>query len=177
MTSKDQALAHFPSGHYFANAAWTVIAALAHNLARWTQTIALPNTTVRTARTLRRTTASPSPPRLIRTARRWDAAGCPPAGPGPRTSSPRLTAIRGAPTTAPDLAAGHARTIDARTAGLGLPARPREPPSDGPQLTRTHTQSLTRSSTDSHRPQPGRPDQPPATTPSTSNGESGLRPR
>ena len=33
---KDQALAHFPSGHYSANAAWTVIAALAHNLARWT---------------------------------------------------------------------------------------------------------------------------------------------
>ena len=33
---KDQALAHFPSGHYGANAAWTVLAALAHNLLRWT---------------------------------------------------------------------------------------------------------------------------------------------
>ena len=32
---KDQALAHFPSGHFYANAAWTVIAALAHNLLRW----------------------------------------------------------------------------------------------------------------------------------------------
>ena len=29
---KDQALAHFPSGRFLANAAWTVIAALAHNL-------------------------------------------------------------------------------------------------------------------------------------------------
>ncbi len=29
---KDQALAHFPSGQFMANAAWTVIAALAHNL-------------------------------------------------------------------------------------------------------------------------------------------------
>jgi hypothetical protein len=31
---KDQALARFPSRHYFANAAWTVIATMAHNLAR-----------------------------------------------------------------------------------------------------------------------------------------------
>jgi hypothetical protein len=30
---KDQALAHFPSGRFAANSAWTVIAALAHNLA------------------------------------------------------------------------------------------------------------------------------------------------
>jgi hypothetical protein len=27
---KDQALAHFPSGHFNANAAWTVLAAIAH---------------------------------------------------------------------------------------------------------------------------------------------------
>jgi hypothetical protein len=31
---KDQALAHFPSGQFAANSAWTVIAAIAHNLAR-----------------------------------------------------------------------------------------------------------------------------------------------
>ena len=31
---KDQALAHFPSGRFAANAAWTVIACLAHNLHR-----------------------------------------------------------------------------------------------------------------------------------------------
>jgi len=51
---KDQALAHFPSGKFYANAAWTVIAALAHNLLRWTHLLALPDQTVRTARTLRR---------------------------------------------------------------------------------------------------------------------------
>jgi Transposase DDE domain group 1 len=51
---KDQALAHFPSGDYDANAAWTVLGALAHNLLRWTQLIGLPDTTVRAARTLRR---------------------------------------------------------------------------------------------------------------------------
>lgn len=51
---KDQALAHFPSGHYHANGAWTVLAALAHNMLRWTQLLGLPDTTVRAARTLRR---------------------------------------------------------------------------------------------------------------------------
>jgi hypothetical protein len=51
---RDQALAHFPSGRFYANAAWTVIAALAHNLLRWTHLIALPDQTIRTARTLRR---------------------------------------------------------------------------------------------------------------------------
>jgi hypothetical protein len=51
---KDQALAHFPSGHFSANGAWTVLAALAHNMLRWTQLLGLPNTTVRAARTLRR---------------------------------------------------------------------------------------------------------------------------
>jgi hypothetical protein len=67
---KDQALAHFPSGRFFANAAWTVIAALAHNLLRWTQIIGLPATTIRTARTLRRRLLA-LPGRLTRTARRW----------------------------------------------------------------------------------------------------------
>jgi hypothetical protein len=51
---KDQALEHFPSGQFNANAAWTVIACLAHNLVRWTGLLGLPNTTVRAARTLRR---------------------------------------------------------------------------------------------------------------------------
>ena len=46
---KDQALAHFPSGRFFANAAWTVIAALAHNLLRWTTLIGLPDTVIPTA--------------------------------------------------------------------------------------------------------------------------------
>ena len=67
---KDQALAHFPSGHYSANAAWTVLAALAHNLLRWTTILGLPGATVRVARTLRRRLLA-MPGRLTRTARRW----------------------------------------------------------------------------------------------------------
>jgi hypothetical protein len=67
---KDQALAHFPSGHYGANGAWTVLAALAHNLLRWTQLIGLPNTTVRAARTLRRRLLA-IPGRLTMHARGW----------------------------------------------------------------------------------------------------------
>ena len=51
---KEQALAHFPSGEFNANGAWTVLAALAHNLLRWTQLLGLPEQTVRAARTLRR---------------------------------------------------------------------------------------------------------------------------
>ena len=67
---KDQALAHFPSGKFFANAAWTVIACLAHNLLRWTSVLGLPGQTVRAARTLRRRLLA-LPGRLTRTARRW----------------------------------------------------------------------------------------------------------
>src|SRR3954467_766154 len=67
---KDQALAHVPSGHFYANAAWTVIAALAHNLLRWTSVIGLPGQTVRAARTLRRRLLT-VPGRLTRSARRW----------------------------------------------------------------------------------------------------------
>jgi hypothetical protein len=43
-----------PSGHFHANAAWTVIAAIAHNLLRWTSVLGLPGRTVRAARTIRR---------------------------------------------------------------------------------------------------------------------------
>ena len=67
---KDQALAHFPSGHFHANGAWTVLAAIAHNLLRWTQQLGLPQTTVRAARTLRRRLLS-IPGRLTRHARGW----------------------------------------------------------------------------------------------------------
>jgi hypothetical protein len=67
---KDQALAHFPSGHFYANSAWTVLAALAHNMLRWTQLLGLPQTTVRAARTLRRRLLS-VPGRLTRHARGW----------------------------------------------------------------------------------------------------------
>ena len=67
---KDQALAHFPSGRFAANSAWTVIACLAHNLLRWSTVIGLPGTTMRTARTIRRRLLA-LPGRLTRTARRW----------------------------------------------------------------------------------------------------------
>jgi hypothetical protein len=53
-----------------ANSAWTVIAALAHNLGRWTSQIAQPNQPVQTARTRRRQLLS-IPARLTRTSRRW----------------------------------------------------------------------------------------------------------
>jgi Transposase DDE domain group 1 len=67
---KDQALAHFPSGRYTANSAWTLIAALAHNLARWTTLIGLPTAPVQTAHTRRRQLLA-IPGRLTRTSRRW----------------------------------------------------------------------------------------------------------
>jgi hypothetical protein len=67
---KDQALAHFPSGDYHANSAWTVIAAIAHNLARWTTLIGLPNRPVQTASARRRHLLQ-IPGRLTRTSRQW----------------------------------------------------------------------------------------------------------
>ncbi|MCA1678309.1 MAG: IS1380 family transposase [Actinobacteria bacterium] len=67
---KDQALAHFPSGHFHANGAWTVIACLAHNLLRWTEVIGLGARVVRNARTLRRRLLA-IPGRLTRHAGRW----------------------------------------------------------------------------------------------------------
>lgn len=67
---KDQALAHFPSGKFAANSAWTVIAALAHNLGRWTGLIGLPDQITRNA-TTRRQRLFRIPGRLTRTARRW----------------------------------------------------------------------------------------------------------
>jgi hypothetical protein len=92
---KDQALAHFPSGRFKANAAWTVIACLAHNLLRWTSLIGLPATTVRAARTVRRRllmlpAASPA-------ARARGRCTYPPAGPGSTTSSARWRASERCP--------------------------------------------------------------------------------
>lgn len=66
----DQALCHFPSGRMNANSAWTVIAAIAHNLGRWITQIGLPNRPVQTARTRRRQLLA-VPARLTRTSRRW----------------------------------------------------------------------------------------------------------
>ena len=67
---KDQALAHFPSGSMHANSAWTVIAALAHNLGRWITQIGMPNEPVQTARSRRRQLLA-IPARLTRTSRQW----------------------------------------------------------------------------------------------------------
>ena len=67
---KGQALAHFPSGRFNANAAWTVLACLAHNLLRWTTVLGLPATTIRAARTVRRRLLT-LPGRLTTSARRW----------------------------------------------------------------------------------------------------------
>ena len=65
---KDQALAHFPSGRMHANSAWTVIAALAHNLGRWATQIGQPHLPVQTARSRRRHLFQ-IPARLTRTSR------------------------------------------------------------------------------------------------------------
>jgi hypothetical protein len=67
---KDQALAHFPSGRFNANAAWTVIACLAHNLHRWSGLLGLPEQRPSRARTIRRRLLE-LPGRLTRSARRW----------------------------------------------------------------------------------------------------------
>jgi len=67
---KDQALAHFPSGQYHANSAWTVIAVLAHNLGRWITQIGLPDRSVQTARSRRRHLLQ-IPARLTRASRTW----------------------------------------------------------------------------------------------------------
>jgi DDE family transposase len=51
---KEQALRHFPCGRFNANAAWTVIACLAHNLLRWSELLAQRERRPRRASTLRR---------------------------------------------------------------------------------------------------------------------------
>lgn len=67
---KDQALAHFPSGQFHANGAWTVIAALTHNLLRWTELLGAPGQIIRAARTVRRRLLA-MPGRLTTHAARW----------------------------------------------------------------------------------------------------------
>jgi hypothetical protein len=67
---KDNGLARLPSGKFAANAAWTVLAAIAHNLARWTSILGTNDLRLVTAKTLR-TRLLALPGRLTRTARRW----------------------------------------------------------------------------------------------------------
>jgi hypothetical protein len=72
---KDQALAHFPSGQFTANAAWTVIACLAHNLLRWME----------------------HPDRLARRHRPHGAHPTPPAAHAPRPADHQRPALDAAP--------------------------------------------------------------------------------
>ena len=67
----DQALAHFPSGRMHANSAWTVIAALAHNLGRWTTPDRPPQPAGPDRPLPPPTNSSPIPARLTRTSRQW----------------------------------------------------------------------------------------------------------
>jgi hypothetical protein len=61
-------LRHCPSGAFLANAAWLVIAALAHNLLRWVAAIGLATSDLVVAKTLRRRLLA-MPGRLTRSAR------------------------------------------------------------------------------------------------------------
>jgi Transposase DDE domain group 1 len=93
---KDQALAHFPSGHFHANSAWTVIAALAHNLLRWTDLLGLPDRVVPAARTVRRRLFS-LPGRLTTHAGRW-TLHLPACWPWQHDFTEAITRIRALPT-------------------------------------------------------------------------------
>ena len=62
-------LAHCPSGRFFANAAWLVIACLAHNLIRWVAALGLGTSGPVVAKTVRRCFLS-MPGRITRSARR-----------------------------------------------------------------------------------------------------------
>ncbi|MFV0295247.1 MAG: transposase [Hyphomicrobiaceae bacterium] len=62
-------LAHFPSGDINANSAWTQLAAISHNLARFTQIIGLPGASPRMLDTFQRRLLRISG-RLVRTGRR-----------------------------------------------------------------------------------------------------------
>jgi hypothetical protein len=95
---KAQALAHFPSGDYSANSAWTVIACLAHNLQRWTARLGLTDQTPRAAQTLRRRLFT-LPGRLTRTARTC-TLHLPARWPWAQDYIDALTRIRALPDTA-----------------------------------------------------------------------------
>jgi Transposase DDE domain group 1 len=95
---KDQALAHFPSGHYSANSAWTVIACLAHNLARWTLLLGVSDPTPRAAATTRRRLFA-LPGRITRTARQ-STMHLPARWPWQASFIEALTRIRALPTAA-----------------------------------------------------------------------------
>jgi hypothetical protein len=105
-------LRHCPWGRFSANAAWLLIATLAHNLLRWVAAIGLgARQELVVAKTLRRTLLA-LPGRLTRSP---DAGSCtcPPAGRGRRGSSWPWRGCAASPTP-PDTSTGprklHART-------------------------------------------------------------------
>jgi hypothetical protein len=95
---KDQALRHFPSGNFAANAAWTAIACLAHNMSRWVGLLGLEEGTWRAARTIRRWLFA-IPGRLTRSARRT-TLHLPARWPWQRHFVEALTKIRSLPAAA-----------------------------------------------------------------------------
>ena len=66
---KDNALAHCPSGHFSANAAWALLATVAHNLIRWMTQLGFGTCGPLVARTIRRRYLA-LPGRLTHSARR-----------------------------------------------------------------------------------------------------------
>ena len=95
---KDQALAHFPSGRFHANGAWTVIGALAHNLLRWTELLGAPGQIIRAARTVRRRWLA-MPGRLTTHAARW-TLHLPARWPWQQDFNDALTRLRALPAAA-----------------------------------------------------------------------------
>jgi hypothetical protein len=95
---KDQALAHFPSGQFHANGAWTVIAALAHNLLRWTELLGAPGQIIRAARTVRRRLLA-LPGRLTTHAAHW-TLHLPARWPWQQDFNDALTQLRALPAAA-----------------------------------------------------------------------------
>jgi hypothetical protein len=91
-------LRHCPSGVFLANAAWLVLATLAHNLLRWVATIGLGSADLMVAKTLRRRLLH-LPGRLTRSAR-----------PAPTAPADRLAMGRAVPDRADRLRAIPLRT-------------------------------------------------------------------
>jgi hypothetical protein len=91
-------LCHCPSGKFFANSAWAVIATLAHNLLRWIAALGLRHDGPIVAKTIRRRYLT-LPGRLTRSARRR-TLHLPARWPWQRSFEDALTRLRQLPTTA-----------------------------------------------------------------------------
>ena len=85
-------LCHCPSGKFFANSAWAVIATLAHNILRWIATLGLRHDGPIVAKTIRRRYLT-LPGRLTRSARR-QTLHLPARWPWQRTFDDALTRLR-----------------------------------------------------------------------------------